>query len=127
MPKSKKINDLPELRSLDVNELFEHLDELDYPIDSINQRLILDSAYGYQYASEGILNNADFYDISLDELEACDEGIRAAMKAVNAVLGRMNVDCEIVEVDLADQMGFMLVSKDATPFEIAKNIRKGKI
>jgi hypothetical protein len=129
MPKAKAkiVNDLPELRSLDVNDMFEVMDELDCPIDMINERLILDGAYGYQYAAEGILTNADFYDISDDEYQACDEGVKAALKAVNAVLARMNVDYEIVEVDLADQMGFMLVAKDATPAQVAKNIRKGKI
>ena len=129
MPKAKsvEINDLPDLRSLDVNEMFEVMDELDCPIDMINERLILDGAYGYQYATEGILNHAEFYDVTDDEFQACDAGIQAAMKAVNAVLRRMNVDCEIVEVDLADSMGFMLVAKDATAKQVAKNIKKGKI
>lgn len=129
MPKAKsvEINDLPELRSLDINEMFEVMDELDCPIDMINERLILDGAYGYQYATEGILNHAEFYDVTDDEFQACDAGVQAAMKAVNAVLRRMNVDCEIVEVDLADSMGFMLVAKDATAKQVAKNIKKGKI
>jgi len=129
MPKAKsvEINDLPDLRSLDVNEMFEVMDELDCPIDMINERLILDGAYGYQYATEGILNHAEFYDVTDDEFQACDAGVQAAMKAVNAVLRRMNVDCEIVEVDLADSMGFMLVAKDATAKQVAKNIKKGKI
>ena len=129
MPKAKpvKIDDLPELRNLDVNDMFEVMDELDCPIDMINERLILDGAYGYQSAAEGILNHAEFYDINDDEYQACDAGIQAAMKAVNATLLRMNVDYEIVEVDLADSMGFMLVAKGATPKQVAKNIKKGKI
>jgi hypothetical protein len=131
MPKKSKIqievNDLPELRTLDVNELFEEMDDLDCPIDMINERLILDGAYGYQYAAEGILTKADFYDISGDEYEACDAGIRAALKAVNAVFKRMNLDYEIVDVDLADAMGWMLVARDATPKQIARNIRKNKV
>jgi hypothetical protein len=129
MPKAKAqiVDDLPELRSLDVNDMFEVMDDLDCPIDLINERLILDGAYGYQYAAEGILTKADFYDISDDEYQACEEGIRAALKAVNAVLRRMNVDYEIVEVDLAENMGFMLVAEGATPAQAAKNIAKGKI
>ena len=130
MPKVKnkvEVNDLPELRTLDVNDMFEEMDELDCPIDMINERLILDGAYGYQYAAEGILNKADFYDISQDEYEACEAGIRAALKAVNAVFRRMNVDYEIVDVDLADAMGFMLVAEGATPKQVARNIRKNKI
>ena len=130
MPKAKDRifnEDLPELRTLDINELFEEMDELDCPIDMINERLILDGAYGYQYAAEGILTKADFYDISGDEYEACDAGIRAALKAVNAVFKRMNLDYEIVDVDLADAMGWMLIAKDATPKQIAKNIRKNKV
>lgn len=129
MPKAQPvvINNLPELRSLDINEMFEEMDELDCPIDMINERLILDGAYGYQSATEGILNHENFYNITEDEYQACDAGIQAAMKAVNATLRRMNVDYEIVEVDLADSMGFMLVAKDATPKQIAKNIKKGRI
>lgn len=129
MPKTKTVlvNDLPELRSLDLNEMFEVMDELDCPIDMINDRLILDGAYGYQYAAEGILARADFYDVTDDEYQACEEGQRAAMRAVNAVMRRMNLDYEIVEVDLADTMGFMLVAEGATPKQVAKNIAKGKI
>jgi len=129
MPKAQPvvINNLPELRSLDINEMFEEMDELDCPIDMINERLILDGAYGYQSATEGILNHENFYNITEDEYQACDAGIQAAMKAVNATLRRMNVDYEIVEVDLADSMGFMLVAKDATPKQVAKNIKKGRI
>ena len=130
MPKTKTkpiVDDLPELRSLDVNDLFEEMDELDCPIDMINERLILDGAYGYQYAAEGILTKADFYDISQDEYEACEAGIRAALKAVNAAFKRMNAGYEIVDVDLADSMGWMLVAEGATPKQVAKNIRKNKI
>jgi hypothetical protein len=125
--KEEIINDLPELRSMDVNDMFEVMDELDCPIDMINERLILDGAFGYQYAAEGILNKAEFYDISTDEYAACEEGIRASMRAMNAVMRRMNLDYEIVEVDLADSMGFMLVAEGATPKQVAKNIAKGKI
>jgi len=130
MPKTKTkpiVDDLPELRSLDVNDLFEEMDELDCPIDMINERLILDGAYGYQYAAWGILTKADFYDISQDEYEACEAGIRAALKAVNAAFKRMNAGYEIVDVDLADSMGWMLVAEGATPKQVAKNIRKNKI
>jgi hypothetical protein len=129
MPKAKPvvINDLPELRNLDVNDMFEVMDELDCPVDMINERLILDGAYGYQSAVEGILNHEEFYDITDDEYQACDVGIQAAMRAVNAALRRMNVDYEIVEVDLADSMGFMLVAEGATAKQVAKNIKKGKI
>jgi hypothetical protein len=130
MPKSKStvlLEDLPQLRDLDLNVVFEELDELDVAIDAVNERLILDGAFGYQYAAEGILNEARFYDITEDEYEACDAGQRAAMRAVNAVMQRMNLDYEIVEVDLADTMGFMLVAKGATAEQVAKNIKKGRI
>ncbi len=129
MPKTQPVEviDLPELRSLDINDVFEVMDELDCPIDMINERLILDGAYGYQYATEGILNHEKFYDITDDEYAACDAGIQAAMRAVNATLRRMNADYEIVEVDLAESMGFMLVAEGATPKQVAKNIKKGKI
>jgi hypothetical protein len=129
MPKAQPVEiiDLPELRNLDINDVFEEMDELDCPIDMITERLILDGAYGYQSATEGILNHEKFYDITDDEYQACDAGIQAAMRAVNATLLRMNVDYEIVEVDLADSMGFMLVAKGATPKQVAKNIKKGRI
>jgi hypothetical protein len=129
MPKARpvEVDDLPELRSLNVNEMFDVMDQLDCPIDMINQRLILDGAYGYQSAAEGILNHENFYDITDDEYQACDAGIQAAMRAVNAVLRRMHVDYEIVEVDLADSTGFMLVAEGATAQQVAINIKKGKI
>ena len=98
MPKAQPVEiiDLPELRSLDINNVFEEMDELDCPIDMITERLILDGAYGYQSATEGILNHEKFYDITDDEYQACDAGIQSAMRAVNATLRRMNVDYEIV-------------------------------
>jgi len=46
---------------------------------------------------------------------------------VNATLRRMNVDYEIVEVDLVESTGFMLVAKGATVKQVAKNIKKGRI
>ena len=60
MSKAKQVElveDLPKMRELDVNELFEYLDEADCPIDCINERLILDGAFGNQSSCEGILEN----------------------------------------------------------------------
>ena len=130
MSKAKKVelvDDLPEMRSLDVNELFDYLDEVDCSIDCINERLILDGAFGNQSSSEGILQAAEFYNISDDELAACEAGIDGAMRAVNDLFNRMNLDYEIVEVDLAENIAFMMVAKGATAQQVAKSIIKGKI
>ena len=130
MSKAKQVElveDLPKMRELDVNELCEYLDEDDCPIDCINERLILDGAFGNQSSCEGILENAKFYDISDDEYQACEAGIQGAMRAVNDVFNRMNMGFEIVEVDLCENIAYMLVAKGATPKQVAKSIVKGKI
>jgi hypothetical protein len=130
MSKAKKvelIDDLPKMRSLDVNELFEYLDEADCPIDCINERLILDGAFGNQSSCEGILENAKFYDISNDEYQACEAGVEGAMRAVNDLFNRMNMGFEIVEVDLCENIAYMMIAKGATPKQVAKSIIKGKI
>jgi hypothetical protein len=128
MPKAKDliVDDLPKLRELDINELFEEMDALDCPIDMINDRLVLDGAFGYQHATEGILNAADFYDITDSEYEACERGIAATIRSMNQVFERLDLGVELVEVDLAENMGYMIVKRGASLKKIAKNISEGR-
>lgn len=129
MPKTKAkiIDDLPKVRDLDVNDLFDEMDSLDCPIDLINERLVLDGAFGYQHAAEGILTAAEFTDITDSEYEACERGIEATVRSINQVFKNLNINMEIVEVDLAEQMGWMLVEQGAKPKQVAKNIKKGRV
>lgn len=112
------------LREVDVNELFEEFDEQGYAIDCINGNLILDYPYGNQDYCTGILEGQGFYNISNDELEACEAGIRAALQSVNYQLERMNLGLEIVEMDMTDTTSWMVVPAGASPKKIVKTIIK---
>ena len=112
------------LREVDVNELFEEFDEQGYAIDCINGNLILDYPYGNQDYCTGILEGQGFYNISNDELEACEAGIRAALQSVNYQLERMNLGLEIVEMDMTDTTSWMVVPAGASPKKIVKSIIK---
>lgn len=112
------------LREVDVNELFEEFDEQGYAIDCINGNLILDYPYGNQDYATGILEGAGFYNITNDEVEACEAGIRAALQSVNYQLERMNLGLEIVELDMTDTTSWMVVPAGASPKKIVKSIIK---
>ena len=117
-------NTMKQVREVDVNELFEEFDAQGYAIDNINGNLILDYPYGNQDYCTGILEGQGFYNISNDELEACDAGIRAALASVNYQLDRMGLDLEVVEMDMTDTTSWMIVPKNATPKKIVKSIIK---
>ena len=118
-------NQFKAMREVDTEQVFEELEELGHTIDIINDApLILESAYENQSAVEGILENAGFYNISIDELSACEVGIRKALEAVNKVLERQNTGLEIVELDLCDTQTFMLVPAKSTAKKIAHQIEK---
>lgn len=112
------------LREVDVNELFEEFDEQGYAIDNINGNLILDYPYGNQDYVTGILEGAGFYNVSTDEEYACDAGIRAALQSVNYQLERMDLGLEIVQLDMADTISWMVVPAGASPKKIVKTIIK---
>ena len=112
------------LREVDVNELFEEFDEQGYAIDNINGNLILDYPYGNQDYCTGILEGAGFYNISNDELEACEAGIRASLQSVNYQLERMNLGLEVVQLDMTDTTSWMIVPAGASPKKIVKSIIK---
>jgi hypothetical protein len=112
------------LREVDVNELFEEFDEQGYAIDCINGNLILDYPYGNQDYCTGILEGAGFYNISNDELEACEAGIRASLQSVNYQLERMDLGLEVVQLDLTDTTSWMIVPAGASPKKIVKSIIK---
>lgn len=117
-------NTMKQVREVDVNELFEEFDAQGYAIDNINGNLILDYPYGNQDYCTGILEGQGFYNISNDELEACDAGIRAALASVNYQLDRQGLDLEVVEMDMTDTTSWMIVPKNATPKKIVKSIIK---
>jgi len=112
------------LREVDTNELFEEFDEQGYAIDCVNGNLILDYPYGNQDYCTGILEGSGFYNITNDELEACDAGIRAALASVNYQLERMNLGLEIVEMDMVETTSWMIVPAGASPKKIVKSIIK---
>ena len=112
------------LREVDVNELLEEFDAQGYAIDCINGNLILDYPYGNQDYCTGILEGAGFYNISNDELEACEAGIRASLQSVNYQLERMNLGLEIVEMDMVETTSWMIVPAGASPKKIVKSIIK---
>ncbi len=117
-------NTMKALREVDVNELFEQFDEQGYAIDCVNGNLILDYPYGNQDYCTGILEGQGFYNITNDELEACDAGIRAALASVNYQLERMNLGLEIVEMDMVETTSWMIVPAGASPKKIVKSIIK---
>ena len=117
-------NTMKALREVDENELFEQFDEQGYAIDCINGNLILDYPYGNQDYCTGILEGQGFYNISNDELEACDAGIRAALASVNYQLERMDLGLEVVQLDMVDTTSWMIVPAGASPKKIVKSIIK---
>ena len=117
-------NTMKALREVDANELFEQFDEQGYAIDCVNGNLILDYPYGNQDYCTGILEGSCFYNITNDELEACDAGIRAALASVNYQLERMDLGLEIVEMDMVDTTSWMIVPAGASPKKIVKSIIK---
>ncbi len=118
------LNTMKKIREVDTNELFEEFDAQGYAIDCINGNLILDYPYGNQDYATGILEGAGFYNISNDEVEACDAGIRAALQSVNYQLERMDLGLEIVEMDMVDTTSWMIVPAGASPKKIVKSIIK---
>ena len=92
-------------------------------IKKINKLLILDGAYDFQSAVEGILDNAGFNDATQDECQACEAGIVAALQSVNKVMKSLGIEFEIVEVDLVDTTGWMMVTKGATPKLLVKQLK----
>ena len=116
---------MQDLRELDVNEVFEHMDDLDAPIDMINDQLILDGAQGNMFAFEGLLEHAGFTDITDDEYEAARVGAEGALKSMNEVFRTLGIKLEIVEVDMCDFTCWMLVKDGAEPKQVAKQIKKG--
>ena len=112
------------LREVDVNELFEEFDEQGYAIDCINGNLILDYPYGNQDYCTGILENSAFDNITNDELEACEMGIRATLASVNHQLERMGLGLEIVQLDMTDTTSWMIVPAGASPKKIVRTIIK---
>ncbi len=117
-------NTMKKIREVDTNELFEEFDEQGYAIDCVNGNLILDYPYGNQDYCTGILEGSGFYNITNDELEACDAGIRAALASVNYQLERMNLGLEIVEMDMVETTSWMIVPAGASPKKIVKSIIK---
>jgi hypothetical protein len=115
---------MKQIRQVDTNEIFEQFDQLGFAIDCINGNLVLDYPWGNQDYCTGILENAGFYDITNDELEACDAGIRAALQSVNYQLEHMGLDLEVIELDLVDTTSWMIVPQDAGPKKIVKSIIK---
>ena len=116
---------MQDLRELDVNEVFEHMDDLDAPIDMINDQLILDGAQGNMFAFEGLLEHAGFTDITDDEYEAAHAGAQGALQSLNEVFKTLGIKLEIVEVDMCDFTCWMLVKDGAEPKQVAKQIKKG--
>ncbi len=81
-------------------------------------------SYGNQDYATGILEGAGFYNISNDEVEACDAGIRAALQSVNYQLERMDLGLEIVQLDMVETTSWMIVPAGASPKKIVKSIIK---
>ncbi len=109
------------LKTFDLEAVCQELPVTD--IKKINKSLILDGAYGFQSAVEGILEHAGFLETTDDECQACEAGIVAALQSVNKALKNLGIEFEIVEVDLADTMGWMMVAKGITPTSMVKQLK----
>jgi len=116
---------MKELRELDINAVFEQMDDLDAPIDMINDQLILDGAQGHMFAFEGLLEHAGFTNVTDDEHEAARVGAVGALQSMNEVFRTLGIKLEIVEVDMVDFTCWMLVQEGAEPKQVAKQIKKG--
>jgi hypothetical protein len=112
------------IKTFDLNAVCEELENIEVQLPTIKKCLILDGAYGYQCAEEGILNNVGITKPTDDEYTACRAGVEAALQAVNQVMKNLDIKFEIVEVDLVDYIGWMMIVKGQTPKLVAKQIKK---
>jgi hypothetical protein len=112
------------IKTFDLNAVCEELENIEVQLSKINKCLILDGAYGYQCSEEGILNNVGITEPTNSEFDACRAGIEAALQSVNQVMKNLDIEFEIVEVDLVDYIGWMMIVKGQTPKMVAKQIKK---
>jgi hypothetical protein len=110
------------LRVFDLEEVCQEVSGP--PVKKLDKSFILDGAYGFQHAIEGILENAELDSDNEDLWQACEAGIVATLQSVNAVMKNLGIDFEIVEVDLVEYTAWMMVAKGQTPKLLIKQLKK---
>jgi hypothetical protein len=107
--------------SFDLNEACDHFDCTDQKAwKKIRPFIVAD---GTDY--ETVMTEAfDFYDISEEEFEAFDAGVKYALSKMNIAFEKAGVELQICEVDLVDAQGFMMVRCDDEPEDFVKRALK---
>ena len=117
MTKSKYDN----FPSFDLNECCDHFDsEKQSNWKKIGKFIVAD---GQEYA-EVMLKEFDYDEVGDGEYEAFRAGVMYALSKMNTAFEAAALDLQVCEVDLVNDMGFMLVRADDEPEDFVKRVLK---
>ena len=107
--------------SFDLNECCDHFDsEKQSNWKKISKFIVAD---GQEYA-EVMLKEFDYDEVGDGEYEAFRAGVMYALTKMNTALDAADLPLEVAEVDLVNDMGFMLVRTDDSPESFVKRVMK---
>jgi hypothetical protein len=107
--------------SFDLNECCDHFDsEKQSNWKKISKFIVAD---GQEYA-EVMLKEFDYDEVGDGEYEAFRAGVMYALTKMNIALDAADLPLEVAEVDLVNDMGFMLVRTDDSPESFVKRVMK---
>jgi hypothetical protein len=107
--------------SFDLNEACDFFDsEKQSNWKKIGRFIIAD---GQEY-TEIMEKDFDFEDVTGNEWEAFNAGVKYALAKMNVALDAADLPLEVAEVDLVESFGYMLVRTDDTPESFVKRVMK---
>jgi hypothetical protein len=107
--------------SFDLNECCDFFDsEKQSNWKKIGKFIVAD---GQEY-NEVMLKEFDYDEVGEGEYEAFRAGVMYALTKMNIALDAADLPLEVAEVDLVNDMGFMLVRTDDTPESFVKRVMK---
>ena len=107
--------------SFDLNEACDFFDcEKQANWKKIGKFIVAD---GDEYSSI-MLKEFDYDEVNDGEYEAFMRGVQYALTKMNIALDAADLPLEVAEVDLGNNMGYMLVRTDDTPESFAKRALK---
>jgi hypothetical protein len=107
--------------SFDINECCDHFDsEKSSNWKKISKFILAD---GQDYHSV-MLKEFDYDEVGEGEYSAFEAGVKYALTRMNIALDAADLPLEVAEVDLVNDMGFMLVRTDDTPESFVKRVMK---
>ena len=110
-----------ELKDIDSNSLGDYLD--DYCNETLNKRLRKFLVLDNQDSIERILEDADFTDITGDDVSAGIAVAEATLVQVNRALKAQGIDFRFRRFDSVDYTTYMLVNTNDSLEDTAKRVR----